>query len=145
MKSICGIDCTKCDFNKTCKGCAESNGCPFGKECFIANYIKSGGMEKYLEYKQKLIEEFNALCIPGMTKINELYALCGSYVNLEYPLPSGQTAKFLADDCIYLGNQVENIFGGDKCFGLVAGTDFLLVCKYAENGTNPEIIIYKKR
>ena len=32
-----------------------------------------------------------------------------------------------------------------KCFGILANMNFLLVCEYGENGSNPEIIIYKKR
>ena len=38
-----------------------------------------------------------------------------------------------------------NEFGGDRCFGIVANMDFLLVCTYEENGENPELVIYKKR
>ncbi len=32
MKTICGIDCTGCDWTEVCKGCAETNGRPFGGE-----------------------------------------------------------------------------------------------------------------
>lgn len=28
---------------------------------------------------------------------------------------------------------------------MVAGLDFLLVCKYGENGADPEIVIYMRR
>ena len=43
-KSICGANCADCGFgnNNNCKGCTESKGCPFGKECFIYKYIKLG-------------------------------------------------------------------------------------------------------
>lgn len=41
-KSICGIDCTKCDFNKMCEGCAETNGKPFGGQCIVAKCCKNG-------------------------------------------------------------------------------------------------------
>lgn len=33
MKSICGIDCTNCELNGTCNGCAATGGYPFGAEC----------------------------------------------------------------------------------------------------------------
>ena len=137
-KSICGADCAKCQWNTTCPGCSD-------EKCFIARYIKTGGKEKYEEFKQTLIGEFNGLGIPGMPKINELYALVGKYVNLEYPLPNGGTVKFLDDNSMYLGNQVECKFGEDRCYGMVAGLDFLLVCEYGENGANPEVVVYMRR
>lgn len=31
MKSICNINCNKCNLFDNCKSCKESNGCPFGK------------------------------------------------------------------------------------------------------------------
>ena len=49
------------------------------------------------------------------------------------------------DNATYLGNQLECEFGGDRCFGIAANMDFLLVCTYEENGENPELVIYKKR
>ena len=144
-KSICGANCAECYMNKKCNGCTDTNGCPFGTQCFIAKYINISGVEKYQEFKQKLIDEVNALKIPGMLIVNELYALVGSYVNLEYALPNGQAVKLLDDNSIYLGCQIECEFGGDRCFGVVAGMDFIAVCTYKENGTEPELLLYKKR
>ena len=146
-KSACGADCRKCNFTKTdgCKGCVETSGSPFGKQCFAFEYVKTGGTENYRLFKEKLIDEFNALHIDGMPTVKELNELPGNFVNLEYKLPSGKNVKFLDEQKIYLGNQLECEFGGDRCYGIVAGTDFLLVCTYAENGTDPELIIYKKR
>lgn len=149
-KSICGADCDNCGYGKNsgCKGCVESQGCPFGKKCFIAQYINTGGSDSYNLFKENLIEEFNSLNIPGMPKINELFPLNGSFVNLAYPMPSGNTVKLLDDKEIYLGNQVECEFNDGeliKCYGLVAGMDFLLVSEYGANCTDPEIIVYKKR
>lgn len=56
--------------------------------------------------------------------------------------------KLLDDNTVYLGNQVCCAFDdGDreKCFGLVAGMDFLLVAEYGENCADPELVVYKKR
>ncbi len=55
------------------------------------------------------------------------------------------TAKFLDDQTTYLGNQLESEFGGDRCFGVLANMDFILVCTYAKDGTDPELVLYKKR
>lgn len=150
MRSICGADCNNCGYgkNNNCKGCIESKGCPFGKQCFIANYIKTGGVKNYELFKKQLIDEFNSLNIPGMPKIKELFALNGAFVNLEYPLLNGEKIKLLDNNEIYLGNQVECEFNDDeiiRCYGLVANLNFLLVSEYGPNGDNPEIIIYKKR
>ena len=96
-------------------------------------------------FKKKLIEEINDLHIEGMPKLTKLNALVGSYVNLEYRLPSGMKAKFLDDGTTYLGNQLEPEFGGDRCFGVLANMDFILICTYAADGADPELVLYKKR
>ncbi len=147
MESICGAKCDECEFNKTCRGCKNTNGCPFGKKCFIANYIEVGGKENFELFKKELIKEFNNLKIEGMPKIEELYPLRGLLVNLEYELPNGNKVKFLDDNEAYLGNQVECKFNDEnkKYFGLVANMSFLLVCEYEENANNPKILIYKSR
>jgi len=100
---------------------------------------------KFEEFKQQLIKEFNELNIEGMPKVEKLNALVGKYINPEYRLPNGQTAKFLDDNATYLGNQLECEFGGDRCFGIAANMEFLLVCTYEEDGANPELVVYKKR
>ncbi|MBO4872056.1 MAG: helix-turn-helix domain-containing protein [Lachnospiraceae bacterium] len=96
-------------------------------------------------FKKQLMEEINALHIEGMPKVETLNALVGSYVNLEYRLPGGQKVKFLNDDTTYLGNQLESEFGGDRCFGVLANMDFILVCTYGKDGIDPELVVYKKR
>lgn len=80
-----------------------------------------------------------------MPEVKELNALVGGFVNLEYTLPNGNSVKFLDDGVTYLGNQLECEFGGDRCFGIIANMDFLLVCTYEENGAKPELVVYKKR
>lgn len=144
-KAICGANCAECGFHESCKGCAETNGCPFGKKCAIAKYIELGGFEAYCEFKNGLIDEINALNIEGMAKLTQLTPLVGSFVNLEYPLANGTTVKFLNDDEMYLGMQLESELDGEKCFGVIANADFFLVCRYDENAANPELLRYVKR
>ena len=96
-------------------------------------------------FKKQLIEEINDLHIEGMPKVEKLNALVGSYVNLAYPLPSGASVKFLDDSTTYLGNQLESEFGVERCFGVLANMDFILVSTYEAEGANPEIVLYKKR
>ena len=100
---------------------------------------------QFEEFKHKLIGEINALGIEGMPKVEKLNALVGSFVNLEYPLPGGAKVKLLDDGTTYLGTQLEPEFGGDRCFGVLANMDFILVCTYGRGGADPELILYKKR
>ena len=93
--------------------------------------------------KKDLIEEINALEIENL-QINDLNLLNGFYVNLEYQLSNGQSVKLLEDNKVYLGNQVE-IPRSDRCYGLVADDTYLLVCEYGCGGTNPQIVVYKRR
>lgn len=146
-KSICGANCTECPSKSTCPGCEETRGCPFGKQCFVAKYILVGGKEAYDAFKRELIDEINALSIPGMDEVTELYPLVGRFVNLEYPMPSGERVKLLHDDEIYLGAQVKCLFddNGRTCFGVIARENFLLICEYGQNGTDPELVVYKRR
>ena len=113
---------------------------------FFEKYKMLGGKERFEEFKAQLISELNALLhIEGLPKVESLNVLPGFFVNLEYRLPNGQLVKFLDDNATYLGSQLESEFGGNRCFGIVANMDFLLVCTYEENGENPELVIYKKR
>ena len=109
------------------------------------HYKNLDGEERFDEFKSKLISEFNDLHIEGMPKVEKLNALVGGYINMEYRLPNGQKVKFLDDGATYLGNQLECEFGGNRCFGIAANMDFLLVCTYEQGGENPELVIYKKR
>ena len=100
---------------------------------------------QFEEFKEKLIEEINALGIEGMPKVEKLNALVGKYVNLEYRLPGGMKVKFLDDRTTYLGNQLESEIREGLCFGILANMDFILVSTYEKDGENPELILYKKR
>ena len=100
---------------------------------------------QFEEFKQQLIKEINDLHIEGLPEVKKLNALVGSYVNLAYRLPSGVNVKFLDDRTTYLGNQLESTLGGDRCFGILANMDFILVCTYEAEGANPELVLYKKR
>lgn len=93
--------------------------------------------------KETLIAEFNALGIQNL-QVNDLNLLNGFYVNLEYPLTNGQSVKLLEDNRVYWGNQIE-IPGSERCYGIVADDKYLLVCEYGCNGTEPQIVVYKRR
>ncbi|MDD6995872.1 MAG: hypothetical protein SPH68_07345 [Candidatus Borkfalkiaceae bacterium] len=150
-ETICGTDCGICSLKQNCGGCAATGGRPFGGECILATCCKNKGYERcnaclgnFCGLKKQLIDEFNALGIADMKKVTDLYPLKGSFVNLEYTLENGRKIKFWDDNKICLGNQIgkEN---GNRCYGLTADENYLLVCEYGENCADPEIIVYKKR
>lgn len=108
-------------------------------------YEELSNNDAFEGFKQQLIREINELNIKGMPKLTALNALVGSYINLEYRLPSGRLVKYLDDNATYLGNQLESAFGGERCFGIAANMDFILISTYETNGQNPELVLYKKR
>ena len=105
--------------------------------------LSDGG--EFEAFKAQLIREINDLHIEGLPKVDKLNALVGKYVNLAYRLPSGECVPFLDDRTTYLGNQLESELGGDRCFGVLANMDFILICTYGEGGADPELVLYKKR
>lgn len=142
MKSICGIDCTKCELSSTCNGCFKTNGKPFGAECIVAMCCKRGETS-LKELKEKLIREFNELGIQDMEEVTELNALKGSFINIEYALSNGQIVKFWDDNKIYLGNQLHKK-GSDRCYGIVADKKYLMVSEYSDYGVDAEIVVFKR-
>lgn len=144
MLSICGMNCcNECSRKEACGGCKKANGRPFGGTCIAAECIKKGGFEEFYRVKNELISEFNDLNIKEL-KVTDLNLLNGYFVNLDYPLANGQSVKLLEDNNVYLGNQIERS-NSDRCYGIVADDTYMLVCEYGCNGTDPEIILYKKR
>lgn len=147
----CGMPLNDCDLGKEADGNFNEEYC---KWCYSdgeytldvwKRYVELGGREMFEEFKKRLVKEINALLeIEGLPKIENLNVLPGEFVNIEYTLPNGRLVKFLDDEKTYLGSQLEGSLG-DRCIGVAAGMDFILICSYEANGENPELIIYKKR
>ena len=78
-----------------------------------------------------------------MEQVTDLNALHSAFVNLEYTLPGGQAVKFWDDDKIILGNQLHKR-DSDRCYGIAADEKYLLVCEYGCEGTDAEIVVYKR-
>lgn len=146
ITSICGLDCTNCKLKDTCEGCGS-----ISRKCVVAACCQNKGHDKCnqcldqsCELRKRMMAEFNALGIEDMAEVTNLNLLKGSFINLEYTLPNGQAVKLLDDDKIYLGNQICKK-GGPRCYGLAADESHLLVCEYGDGGSDPEIVLYKKR
>lgn len=144
MLSICGAECcAECSRRDDCGGCVKTDGHPFGGTCIAAECIKQGGLEAFKKMKEILIAEFNTLGIQSL-QVDNLNLLNGCYINLEYHLANGKSVKLLEDNRVYLGNQIE-VPGSDRCYGIAADDAYLLVCEYGCNGTEPQIVVYKRR
>lgn len=138
IKTFCGMDCcSECTRLPECGGCEKCQGRPFGGSC-VARRNRD-----FLSLKKQLIEEINAFGIKGLS-VSDLNLLNGAYVNLEYPLGNGSSVRFLKNEDIYFGNRIERE-GSERCYGVVADEKFILVCEYGCNGTDPEIVLYKRR
>ena len=132
------------------ENCSEEQACAYMEQVlpkleYWKHHEELGDDGQFDAFKKQLIDEINALKIKGMPRLEKLNALVGSYVNLAYPLPGGLNVKFLDDNKTYLGNQLEAQDGRDRCFGVLANVDFILISTYGENGSDPELVLYKKR
>ena len=92
--------------------------------------------------KQQLIEEINALGIKDMPRIDNLFVLKGSFVNVVYPI-NGNMVKLLDDSANYWGAQVEK--GDGRCYGIACDEHHILVSEYCKNGEDAEIVLLKRR
>lgn len=145
MNEICGTDCCEqCEFKDVvCAGCAETGGHPCGGTCAVAECIAKRGFGAMYVEEMNITKEVNALGFEGL-EIGEPNLLLGSYVNLEYTLPNGSRVKLLDDKRVYWADQVE-IPGSERCYGVVADQNMLLVSTFNFDGSDPEILVYKKR
>ena len=92
--------------------------------------------------KQQLIDEVNALGISDMPKIDNLFVLQGSMINMEYNV-NGNSVRFLDDQAIYWGNQVEK--GDGRCYGIACDEHHIFVSEYGKDGADAEVVLYKRR
>ena len=92
--------------------------------------------------KQQLIDEVNALGISDMPKIDNLFVLQGSMINMEYDV-NGNSVRFLDDQAIYWGNQVEK--GDGRCYGIACDEHHIFVSEYGKDGADAEVVLYKRR
>ena len=90
------------------------------------------------------MEEINELHIGGMPPVTELFALAGTFVNLEYPQEDGTTKTYLDSKKVYLGTQMR-IEGSTRVYAVAADEDQILVCTYEEGGKNPQLISLTQR
>ena len=92
--------------------------------------------------KQQLIDEINALGIKDMPRVENLFVLQGSFVNMAYPV-NGNMVKLLDDNASYWGTQIEKSDG--RCYGIACDEHYILVSEYGKDGIDAELVIMKRR
>ena len=94
--------------------------------------------------KQKYIDEVNALNIPDMPVIDNLFVLQGSFISLEYKM--NDNSFFVLDkDKSYWGTQVEKLNSNGRCYGIACDEKYILVSEYGKDGADAEIVVLKRR
>ena len=94
--------------------------------------------------KQKFIDEINALNIPDMPVIDNLFVLQGSFINLEYKM-NGNTFSILDKEKSYWGTQVEKLNSNGRCYGIACDEKYILISEYGKEGADAEIVMLKRR
>ena len=94
--------------------------------------------------KQKFIDEVNALNIPDMPVIDNLFVLQGSFISLEYKM-NGNSFFVLDKDKSYWGTQVEKLNSNGRCYGIACDEKYILVSEYGKDGADAEIVVLKRR
>ena len=94
--------------------------------------------------KQKFIDEVNALNIPDMPVIDNLFVLQGSFISLEYKM-NGNSFFVLDKDKSYWGTQVEKLNSNSRCYGIACDEKYILVSEYGKDGADAEIVVLKRR
>lgn len=93
--------------------------------------------------KERLLTEIKKLGIRGFDKLNTLNLLDGSYLNLEVELPNGVRVKLLDDSKKYYANQID-VEGSEKCYGVAADENYIVVYKYGCEGADAELVQIKR-
>ena len=94
--------------------------------------------------KKKYIDEVNALNIPDMPVIDNLFVLQGSFISLEYKM-NGNSFFVLDKDKSYWGTQVEKLNSNGRCYGIACDEKYILVSEYGKDGADAEIVVLKRR
>ena len=94
--------------------------------------------------KQKFIDEVNALNIPDMPVIDNLFVLQGSFINLEYKM-NGNTFSILDKDKSYWGTQVEKQNSDGRCYGIACDEKYILISEDGKEGSDAEVVMLKRR
>ena len=92
--------------------------------------------------KQQLIDEINNLGIKDMPRVENLFVLQGSFVNMPYPV-NGNQVKLLDDNASYWGTQIEK--GDGRCFGIACDEHYILVSEYGKDGADAKLVMLKSR
>lgn len=93
--------------------------------------------------QKRLLALFHQLGIEELKQIDRFYELKGDFINLECKLPNGQFAKLLDDGKLYYSAEVCKT-NSSRCYGIAGDAQQLVVYEYGENGTDAELVLWKR-
>ena len=91
--------------------------------------------------ERELLERLHRLDIPGAGAVTHLTLLPGSDVNLAYPMPGGGVCRLLRDEKEYLCTQICGAEGEERCYGVAADEELMVVGRYGNGGADPELVL----
>lgn len=94
------------------------------------------------QLRDRILQEFNDLNIPGAEKIKDLYKASGERMNALFVLPNGKSQHILNDEDTYYVSvsSVDHTF----YYGLVADEQQLMVYRCAYNEENTMVVFWKR-
>ena len=95
-------------------------------------------------FRARLIGEINALKVEGMPEVKALTALPADF-SPEVRLADGTAFRFPAGETPYLGARLESEFGTGQEYGVLANMAMIAVYLCGTDGSDPELLLYKKR
>lgn len=134
-----------------CLEANERNGIVYHRSGITGDYDAFNDAERLIAFiktgessmQEKILIEIKKLGIQEFEQLNSLNLLDGSYLNLEIELPNGMKARLLDNNKKYYANQID-IADSDKCYGVAADENFIIVYKYGCEGKDAELIMVKK-
>ena len=92
MNSICGVNCDECKIKDKCKGCANTNGHPWGGDCILAEfcYDKNGNIQSTTSDFNYCFEP-NSTCVMCFNSYNTATYRSQTYAS--YKLNFGEVSK----------------------------------------------------
>jgi hypothetical protein len=94
--------------------------------------------------RKQLIDEINALGIPGLPHISNLKLMKGDLVNFSYSI-HGNSVRILDDNATYWSLQEENQLREERYYGIVADDNYLIIIEYGRKFKDPRLVLIKRR
>lgn len=134
-----------CSLNRMNAACGNSAECKERKRCFFDRYGGLCGEEWRDMFLRELEKEIADLHMPGLPRIQNWKIARGKDLNMVFFGLDRRAGWFLSLDRMYLHALVPCEFGEGRCYRVAAGMDMILIATCEQDGSWPEVMLYKKR